>query len=197
MGRKISQMIIITVHGKDQAEHDTNLELVIKRLGERGLTLNAAKCKFSMGKLTFCRDGSISERNKLCCRQSWGHYQCERTSKCVGDTQFPGARKLLWSIHTRPNNYIRTPEMSDKGRHAILYLEKNRKKSSWNWRSAYQIQRLWGILTKMPSNTSNCRREPCWAGSCFDPNERGWTKNYQFCKPKSDKYQNKIFTNRR
>ena len=31
----------ITVHGKDQAEHDTCLELVIKR---RGLTHNAAKC---------------------------------------------------------------------------------------------------------------------------------------------------------
>ena len=43
----------IIVHGKDQAEHDANLELVIKRLGERGLTLNAAKCQFSMDKLTF------------------------------------------------------------------------------------------------------------------------------------------------
>ena len=43
----------IIVHGKDQAEHDARLELVIKRLGERGLTLNAAKCQFSMDELTF------------------------------------------------------------------------------------------------------------------------------------------------
>ena len=43
----------IIVHGKDQAKHDAHLELVIKRLGERGLTLNAAKCQFSMDELTF------------------------------------------------------------------------------------------------------------------------------------------------
>ena len=30
-----------------------------------------------------------------------------------------GVGKLLWSIHTRPSNYLRTPETSDKGRHAI------------------------------------------------------------------------------
>ncbi len=45
----------ITVHDKDHAEHDACLELVIKRLGERGLTLNAAKCQFSMDTLTFVR----------------------------------------------------------------------------------------------------------------------------------------------
>ena len=41
------------VHGKDQAEHDARLETVIERLGERGLTINAAKCQFSMDKLIF------------------------------------------------------------------------------------------------------------------------------------------------
>ncbi|KAK3722797.1 hypothetical protein QZH41_007484 [Actinostola sp. cb2023] len=43
----------IIVHGEDQAEHDKRLEKVVKRLGECGLTLNAAKCQFSMDKLTF------------------------------------------------------------------------------------------------------------------------------------------------
>ena len=38
----------IIVDGKDHAEHDASLELVIKRLGESGLNLNAAKCQFSM-----------------------------------------------------------------------------------------------------------------------------------------------------
>lgn len=33
--------------------------------------------------------------------------------------QLPGAGKLLWLIHTRPSNYLRTPEKSDKGRKAI------------------------------------------------------------------------------
>ena len=43
----------IIVHGKDQKEHDWRLEKVIVRLKERGLTLNAEKCQFSMDKLTF------------------------------------------------------------------------------------------------------------------------------------------------
>ena len=55
----------IIVHGKDQAEHDANLELVIKRLGERGLTLNAAKCQFSMDKLTFV--GMVLSANGISC----------------------------------------------------------------------------------------------------------------------------------
>ena len=55
----------IIVHGKDQAEHDANLELVIKRLGERGLILNAAKCQLSMDKLTFV--GMVLSANGISC----------------------------------------------------------------------------------------------------------------------------------
>ena len=55
----------IIVHGKDQAEHDARLELVIKRLGERGLTLNAAKCQFSMDELTFI--GMVLSANGISC----------------------------------------------------------------------------------------------------------------------------------
>ena len=44
----------IIVHGKDQKEHDLRLEkVIVVRLKERGLTLNAEKCQFSMDKLTF------------------------------------------------------------------------------------------------------------------------------------------------
>lgn len=55
----------IIVHGKDQAEHDARLEMVIKRLGERGLTLNAAKCQFSMDTLTFV--GMVLSGNGISC----------------------------------------------------------------------------------------------------------------------------------
>ena len=55
----------IIVHGKDQAEHDARLELVIKRLGELGLTLNAGKCQFSMDKLTFV--GMVLSANGISC----------------------------------------------------------------------------------------------------------------------------------
>ena len=43
----------IIVHGRNQEEHDTRLEKVVRRLGECGLTLNAEKCQFSMDELTF------------------------------------------------------------------------------------------------------------------------------------------------
>ena len=55
----------IIVHGKDQAKHDANLELMSKRLGERGLTLNAAKCQFSMDKLPFV--GMVLSANGISC----------------------------------------------------------------------------------------------------------------------------------
>lgn len=55
----------IIVHGKDQAEHDAHLKLVIKTLGECGLTLNAAKCQFSMDKLTFV--GMVLSANGISC----------------------------------------------------------------------------------------------------------------------------------
>lgn len=43
----------IIVHGKNQEEHDTRLENVVKRLGECGLTLNAEKSQFNIDRLTF------------------------------------------------------------------------------------------------------------------------------------------------
>ena len=55
----------IIVHGKDEKEHDIRLEGVIKRLGERGLTLNATKCQFSMDKLTFV--GMVLSGNGISC----------------------------------------------------------------------------------------------------------------------------------
>ena len=53
------------MHGKDQPEHDANLELVIKRLGERGLTLNLAKCQFNMDKLRSV--GMVLSANGISC----------------------------------------------------------------------------------------------------------------------------------
>lgn len=53
------------MHGREQAEHDARLELVIKRLGERGLILNAAKCQFSIEKVTFV--GMILSANGISC----------------------------------------------------------------------------------------------------------------------------------
>ena len=55
----------IIIHGKDQEEHDSRLERVVKRLEERGLTPNAEKCQFSMDKLTFV--GTVLSGNGISC----------------------------------------------------------------------------------------------------------------------------------
>jgi len=49
--RNISDDVI--VYGKTQMEHDAYLEKVLERMREKGLKLNADKCKFNMDKLTF------------------------------------------------------------------------------------------------------------------------------------------------
>ena len=57
----------IIVHGKDQEEHNLRLEKVIMRLEERGLTVNAEKCQFSMDKLTFF--GMVLSGNGISCTE--------------------------------------------------------------------------------------------------------------------------------
>lgn len=43
----------LIVFGKNQQEHDTNLNGVLSRLQDRGLTLNGEKCKFNVPKIKF------------------------------------------------------------------------------------------------------------------------------------------------
>jgi len=43
----------IIVHGKTRQEHDKNLEALLQRLEENGLTLNKRKCEFGQSKLKF------------------------------------------------------------------------------------------------------------------------------------------------
>ena len=57
----------IVVQGKDQKEHDLQLEKAIVRLKERGLTPIAEKCQFSMDKLTFF--GMVLSGNGLSCTE--------------------------------------------------------------------------------------------------------------------------------
>ncbi len=45
----------ILVYGKDQAEHDTRLHQVHKRLRDKGLILNKDKCEFARSRILFLR----------------------------------------------------------------------------------------------------------------------------------------------
>ena len=74
------------MHGKDQAEHDANLEPVIKRLGGRGLTLNAAKCQFSMDKPTFV--GMVLSTNGIsCAADKVEAFISAREPQCTSETR--------------------------------------------------------------------------------------------------------------
>ena len=53
----------ISVHGKDQTEHDQRLEAVLKRLVEAGMTLNLDKCQFSTDRVKFL--GHVISFNEL------------------------------------------------------------------------------------------------------------------------------------
>ena len=43
----------IVVHGKTTAEHNQRLDIVLRRLSDRGLTLNIDKCQFNMTHIEF------------------------------------------------------------------------------------------------------------------------------------------------
>ena len=43
----------ILVHGRDQAEHDSRLEVVMSKIKEIGLHLNKEKCKFRKSEVSY------------------------------------------------------------------------------------------------------------------------------------------------
>lgn len=49
----ICHMDDILVWGRDQAEHDQRLKIVLEKLKEAGITLNGSKCQFSVRKIKF------------------------------------------------------------------------------------------------------------------------------------------------
>ena len=61
-GHNISDDIV--VHGKDKKDHDERLHAVLKRLDEKGLTLNTKKCQILLEKAEFM--GHELSRNGMC-----------------------------------------------------------------------------------------------------------------------------------
>ena len=88
-GQNISDDIIM--HDKDQAKHDVHPDLVIKRLGERGLTLNAAKFQFSRDKLTLQEEEEGEEEEQLLICTTQGSHSlgwfCWQTESAVLQTR--------------------------------------------------------------------------------------------------------------
>ena len=60
----------ILVHVKNKREHDKNLELVLKRLNFKGVTLNKQKCQFNLDSINnfgyvFNKSGVMADPEKI------------------------------------------------------------------------------------------------------------------------------------
>ena len=77
----------IIVQGKDQKEHDLQLEKVIVRLKECGQTLNAEKCQFSMDKFTFF-GMVLSGKGISCTEEKVKAVRVTRTSDGIRNPKF-------------------------------------------------------------------------------------------------------------
>ena len=60
----------ILVHGKNKREHDKYLELVMKRLHFKGVSLNKQKCQFNLDSTTFLghmfiKSGVLTDFDKI------------------------------------------------------------------------------------------------------------------------------------
>ena len=58
------------MHGKNKREHDKDLELVLKRLHFKGVTLNKQKCQFNLESIEFLghvfnRSGVMADPDKM------------------------------------------------------------------------------------------------------------------------------------
>jgi len=83
----------ILVWGKDQEEHDRRLRQVLERLKAAGLTLNDAKCQFSITRIKFLghiidSDGVYPEEDKI-----------KAIKNLPTPTDLPGVRRILGMVN--------------------------------------------------------------------------------------------------
>ena len=150
----------IIVQGKDQKEHDLQLEKAIVRLKERGLTPIAEKCQFSMDKLTFF--GMVLSGNGLSCT--------EEKVKAVKEAREPRTVSETRSFLGLVNYCGRfIPDLATVSE-PLRCLTKSIG-SCWDF----------GILRQRCPNPCNCWCQPSWTGSGTHPKAEEWWQ-----KPRED-----------
>lgn len=73
----VCMMDDILIHGCTQKEHDKRLRTVLQRLKSAGVTLNRAKCKFSVNKVKFL--GQVIDNYGI----HPDHKECNHLRKCL------------------------------------------------------------------------------------------------------------------
>ena len=157
----------IIVHGKDQAEHDARLELVIKRLGERRFTLKAAKCQFRMDKLTFV--GMVLPANGISCAAD----KVEAVTSAREPQNVSETRSFLGLVNYCGRFIPDLATISEPLRRLTkagtpLVFGKEQKEAFEELKKRLSSAETLGVFRQRCPNASNRRCEPRWAGSRFD-----------------------------
>ena len=184
----ISDDIHVIVHGKDQAEHDANLELVIKRLGERGLTLNAAKCQFSMDKLTFV--GMVLSANGISCSAD----KAEAVTSAREPQSASETRSFLGLVNYCGRFIPDLATISEPLRHLTkagtpFVFGKEQKEAFVELKKHLSNSETLGYFDKDAPTQVIADASPVGLRAVL-------TQMSKLCKPRSDKYRDKILTNR-
>jgi hypothetical protein len=86
----------ITVHGKNEEEHNRNLELLLQRIQAKGLTINVDKCHLNMLQIEFMghilseHGIGVAESKVTAIREAW-RLQTDSEVKCfMGLANFTG-----------------------------------------------------------------------------------------------------------
>ena len=131
----------LIVHGRDQAEHDRRLALVLQRLEVAGLTLNQEKCEYSKPSVTFLghiisKDGTSPDPDKT-----------KAIREMPPPTKVSELRTILGMIQYL-GKYV--PNLSDILRPMNELL---RDDTAWNWTHKQQesLDKVKSLITKAPT----------------------------------------------
>lgn len=108
------------VHGKDTAEHDQRLDMLLKRLSELGLTVNMKKCKFNQTSIEFY--GLVFDARGV--RLTFDKIQALKEANAPGSG---GEIKSLLGLSTFCSKWIQNHATT------VEPLRKLANSKTWNW----------------------------------------------------------------
>ena len=148
--------------------------MVIKRLGERGLTLNAAKCQFSMDTLAFV--GMVLSGNGISCAAE----KVEAVTSAREPQNATETRSFLGLVNYCGRFIPDLATISEPLRRLMkagtpFVFGKEQKEAFDQLKKRLSSAETLGYFDKdAPTQVI--------ADACFDTDAQGWTKDHQLCK---------------
>ena len=117
----VCMMNDILIHGRDQAEHNRHVDLVLQRIKASGVTLNEEKCQFSQNKIKFL--GHLIDSSRV-------HPDPDKVQAIVNmqtPTNVPEMRRFLGMVQQMSKF---SPHLADKTKPLRELLS---SKNQWTW----------------------------------------------------------------